>query len=180
MNVKNKNYLTINTEKLFKAVKDSSISASKIATMVLNRDDSYLTTVKTRGTMIEEDLNKLCMFLSLRVEDVVVNEPEKKEEPKTVAPQSNHSVAQLETLIVGLNTMYEAQKLQNECLNNILEQMKVTNTKINRLENALGQIVTNSIQIKENTGDSRDLLRDIKSTGAIISGRLRDLIGKFK
>lgn len=182
MNVQNQTYVTIDVEKLWKSIKACGISAGNLATMVLNRDKSYLTTVKTRGTMIEQDLIKLCAFLSIKVEDITIKPPVKEESEPILKNEKTtlNTAPQLELLILGLNQIYEAQKLQNEAINNMLIEIKATSTKINRLENALGQIVTNSIQIKENTGDSRDLLRDIKSTGAIISGRLRDLIGKFK
>lgn len=173
-------YVPIKVDVLWSAIKGSGITAGNLATMVLNRDKSYLTTVKTRGTMVKEDLEKLCTFLSVNIDDVLIKE-EKPVVKEPVKPASNQSAnAQLDMLIVGLNKMYEAQRLQNETLNNLLIEVKAGNAKTNRLENALGQIIPNLIQIKTTVDNSRDLIRDIKSTGATISGRLRDLIGKFK
>ena len=88
------------------------------------------------------------------------------------------NIPQLDTLILGLNQLYEMQKLQNEGVNNLLEQIKITNTKINRLENALGQIVNHSIAIKDPLTNQHNSIRDIKSSTATINGRVRDILNQ--
>lgn len=168
------------TTAIKKVITDCGIPYNKISTMVLNKDASYLSNAISAGKMNTDCLKSLCAFLSLEYDDiVVVIEPEKpKKQEVTEVPTTN--IPQLDVLIVGLNQLYETQKLEAECLKNILEQTKITNTKINRLENALGQIVNHAIAIKDQQTNIHNNIRDIKSSTATISGRTKDIYNKVE
>lgn len=162
------------------AIKNCGITKQKLSTMVLGKDASYLSNAVNTGKINTELLKKLCEFLSLEFDKTVVvmedkQTPQKEQKQPEVTVQN---IPQLDTLILGLNQLYEIQKLQNEGINNLLEQIKITNTKINRLENALGQIVNHSIAIKDTLTNQYNNIRDIKSSTATINGRVRDILNQ--
>lgn len=162
------------------AIKNCGITKQKLSVMVLGKDASYLSTALNTGKINTEVLKKLCAFLSLEFDTIVVvmedkQTPQKEQKQPEVTVQN---IPQLDTLILGLNQLYEMQKLQNEGINNLLEQIKITNTKINRLENALGQIVNHSIAIKDTLTNQYNSVRDIKSSTATINGRVRDILNQ--
>ena len=170
------------TTAITEALKKTGLTKGKISTMLLGRDQSYLSNATINGKINADDLKKLCDFLSLDYDKTVVVIEESKDAPKkesAIVDAKNNS-QQLDLLIVGINKMYETQKAQNELIGNLLVELKATNTKINRLENALGQIVSNAIEVKQNTQNELTAVKEIKSSCATISGRLRDMNSKFK
>lgn len=167
-----------NAEALEKAIKKIGIGKNKLSTMVMGRDASYLSNAITNGRANKEDLKKLCDFLSLDYDSVVIDKPQ----PETVdKPKSTpKDIVNLDALILGVNQLYQIEKTNSETMKEILEQLRVTNTKINRLENALGQTVSNVIEIKNTTNNNNTAIKEIKSSCNTMQGRLRDMINKFK
>lgn len=163
------------------AIKKCNVPKGKLSKMVLGAADSYLSNALVEGKMNEELLKKLCAFLSLDFEKVVVvieDVPKKVPEQKEVAPTPSANSQQLDILIVGLNQIYDMMKLQNECLTNILEQMKIANTRIKRMESTESEVIKNVILTKNVITDAHNSIRDIKSSTATINGRVRDLLNK--
>lgn len=177
MNPANRNYVPINTEEFFKKIKASGISASKLSKGVLKRDESYLTTVKTRGTMFEEDFNALCDFLSINPEDVTVKAEREVTHNEPITPSK---AVNLDALILGINQLYQIEKSNNELIKEVVEQIKISNTKQSRLENVVGQIHTNLIIVKNTLDKIEPTIRDTKSSVVTIAGRVRDMLQKFK
>lgn len=168
------NVVKFNSEIMQKAVKDSGVTMSKLSKLVINRDQTYVSKALTDGKCNKDDLKKLCEFLDVKYDDVIM-----LDEATTTKPVIGNN-ANLDLLIAGLNRLCEIEKANGEKLDNILTEIKSTNAKTNRLENALGQVVGNVIEIKNTENANNGLLKDLKSTGAVISGRLRDMVGKFK
>lgn len=168
------NVVKFNSEIMQKAIKDSGVTMSKLSKLVINRDQTYVSKALTDGKCNKDDLRKLCEFLDVKYDDIIM-----LDEATTVKPVIGNN-ANLDLLIAGLNRLCEIEKANGEKLDNILTEIKSTNTKTNRLENALGQVVGNVIEIKNTENANNGLLKDLKSTGAVISGRLRDMVGKFK
>ena len=71
--------------------------------------------------------------------------------------------------------MYENQKKMVELMEQMLVEIKALSVKQNRLENALGQIVQNSLIIKDTTDKLHDDNSNIRSTLNLISGRAKDI-----
>lgn len=156
------------------AINKSGISQKVITKMVLNRDPSFLSNSYTRGTMNQPDLKKLCEFLSLDYSVVATAEVSNDVKPSV----HNQSV---DTLIVGLNSIIELEKANNALLTELLQELKVSNTKASRFENIMGQVHSNILILKESMGkDVVPYLRDTKTATATISGRMKELLGKFK
>lgn len=115
--------------------KIKQITASQF---VMIKKQSYLTECISRGYISEESLKKLCGFLGIDVNSVIIkeSEPEPKKEPK----QFN-----FEDLIVGLNSLYNLEnkilaeiKAQNEILRGLSakksqdsEMLKNINSNLN-------------------------------------------------
>lgn len=163
-----------NSEIMQKAVKDSGITMNKLSRLVINRDATYVSKALTDGKCNKDDLRKLCEFLDVNYDEVIM-----LDESTTVKPVVGND-ANIDLLIAGLNRLCEIEKANGEKLDNILTAIEATNAKTNRLENALGQIVGNVIEIKNTENANNGILKDLKSTGAVVSGRLRDMVGKFK
>lgn len=161
------------------AISKSSISQKVITKMVLNRDPSFLSNSYTRGTMNKEDLKKLCEFLSLDYDSVVVAQAETTPaKDKTTAIAHGQSI---DTLIVGLNAIYEIEKENNKLLTDLLQELKVSNTKAGRFENIMGQVHSNILIMKESMSkDMIPYIRDTKTATATMSGRMKELLSKFK
>lgn len=163
--------------KVRSALEKMNVSLDKISILVLGRDSSYISKTTNRGRIQVEDLKKLCEFCSINYEDVIVAPPEPTATTQVVENKSDSlTVAPLETIIVGLNTMYENQNKMCEVLDQLLVELKALNAKQNRLENALGQMVTNTLIVKENTNKIVDAQNHLKSQANIISGRTRDIV----
>jgi hypothetical protein len=86
----------------------------------------------------------------------------------------------METLIVGVGTLYEEQKKTNDLIAQLLIEVKATNAKQNRLENALGQIVQNTIVAKDTASMMLKKETEIKDQMNLISGRTRDIVQAFQ
>lgn len=170
----NDSMVKFNSDAIQKAIKDSSIPMNKLSKLVINRDPTYVSKAVADGKCNKEDLKKLCEFLDVKYDEVIMLDEETTVKPK-VGNDTN-----VDMLIVGLNKLCEIEAKNAEKLDLILTELKATNTKSNRIENALGQIVGNVIEIKNTENANNGLLKDLKSTGAVLSGRLRDLLGKFK
>lgn len=156
-----------NVEKLSKAISDSKITGVKLSTMILGKGNTYVSEALRDGRCNADALKKLCEFLDLDYNDIVILDVEE------IKPTDNTS--NLDTLIIGLNQLYQIEKSNNELLVQILEQMKVSNAKVNRLENVIGQIHTNVIQIKEDEKELIGVEREAKSSIATISMRTKDI-----
>ena len=160
------------------AIKKCGIPKGKLSTMVLGRDASYLSNATIQGKCNKEDLKKLCEFISLDYNAIVI-----VDEPKPQPAEKRQSVgndANIDLLIVGLKNLCEIEQANGAKLDAILTEIRGTNTKLNRIENAVGQAVSNVIEVKNTTNANNTILKDLKSTGAVISGRLRDMVAKFK
>lgn len=71
-------------------------------------------------------------------------------------------------------------ELAAELMKQLVEQVRVTNVKLGRFENLLGQMHANTIGIKDNTKELENVMRENKSSVAGIAGRVRDLAQQFK
>lgn len=136
------------TEALKKAIDDSHIPMIKISTMILGMEQTYVSKSLRDGKISKDKLKKLCDFFGLTYEDMIIT-PIPKKEPEVKEIKAPSDVVNLDALILGINQLYQIEKSNNELLSQLLEQMKVSNAKVNRLENVIGQIHTNVIQIKE-------------------------------
>lgn len=176
--LKDDEYVKIDGKKVRDAIAKTGLSLDRISTVVLNRDQSYISKATNRNAIGIAELKKLCEFLALDYDSLVIQ----KEEPVTAnqTKETNLSQASLETIIVGTNLMYENQKKMIEVMEQMLIEIKALNAKQNRLENALGQIVQNTVVLKENTTKSIEKANDLKSTVNIISGRVKDLTQTFQ
>ena len=163
-----------NSEIMQRAIKDSGITMNKLSRLVINRDPTYVSKAMNEGKCNKDDLKKLCEFLDVKYDEVIMLDESTATKP-VVGNDAN-----IDLLIAGLNRLCEIEKANGEKLDAVLTEIKATNTKTNRLENALGQVVGNVIEIKNTENANNGLLKDLKSTGAVISGRLRDMVGKFK
>ena len=159
-------------DKHIKEIEGKNFKGVKISTFILGADQTYYSKSINSGTININQLDKLCAYYDLDKNDYIVT----TEEPKPVTIDSTSNNGQLDTIIVGLNVLYEAQKQNNELMSQMLEQLKIVNTRVNRLENAIGQIVSNSIQIKELGEEAYKETKEVKSSVAIINGRVRDIL----
>lgn len=167
---------------VIRQIEGDNYKGIKISQFILHRDVSYYSKIIRNGVCNAEDFKTLCAYYELNEEDFIFNEPENNSNETTakvkpIAPSSDKNV---ELLVVGLNKMYELEMNNQKLLNDLLTEIRATNVKMNRLENALGQIVSNSIEIKTTVSNDSGTIRDIKSGVAVTSGRLKDLLGKFK
>lgn len=175
----NKDSINFDSKKLAEAVKKSGITMTKLSTMVLNRGVTYVSEALRDGRCKNEDLKKLCAFLDLNYEDIIIVEvPEPKKEDVSVKTPSQ--VVNLDALILGVNQLYQIEKQNNEILGQIAEQIRATNAKLSRFENLLGQMHVNTLAVKENTKELENVMRENKSSVAGIAGRVRDLTQQFK
>ena len=101
-----KDYMVkVDADKLNSAIMKSGITKGKLSRMILNRDQSYLSNVSTKAvpTMNEADLKKLCEFLDLNMNDLIIEETPKV--VKTMATPKD--VVNLDALILGINQLYQ-------------------------------------------------------------------------
>lgn len=175
MRYKEGQYVSINAQMLSEAIKKSGVDQTKLSTMLLGKNNAYISQSITRGTFDKSELQKLCMFLNIDY-DLVVVVPKMLKQETTVNPKEDSlAIPQLETLICGTNFMYENQKKMLELMEQMLVEIKALSVKQNRLENALGQIVQNSLIIKDTTDKLHDDNSNIRSTLNLISGRAKDI-----
>lgn len=165
-----------NGDKILEGIKKSGITQDKLSTMVLGKNPAYISQSIARGSFDIEQLQKLCQFLGLSYDECIIKDVPKKEESVAKEGKSADAIPQLETLIVGMNTMYEMQKEYTEVIKSLLVEIKALNQKQNRLENALGQIVQNSIIIKETENKIADSTNAVRSQINLANGRLKDLV----
>ena len=178
-----------NAETVKEKILESGTSYAKLSTLVLDRSPSYIGNCLERGVMSEDELKKLCKFIDLKYNDVLIKDepktktPVKKEEKSDAAgvPAKDYS-DKIDLLTVGLETLYTGQVETNKLLKELIQEIKVSNQKLERLEkkvntieNATGQTYTRSIAISEHTGNTNEHLREIKSTLATIKGRSTDI-----
>ena len=171
-------FVQFNGEAVKLAIKKMGLTMDKLSTMVLGLDQSYVSKACIQGRIREEHLKKLCDFMSLDYDSVIIKPEPPKPEPKA-EPQVTPTSVSLETLVVGLNTVYEQHKETNGMLKELLVEIKALNVKQNRLENALGQIVSNSIAMKEHIVEMKEQNNYLKSQANITNGRLKDLVNVF-
>lgn len=175
MRYKEGQYVNINSQMLSDAIKKSGLDQTRLSTMLLGKNNAYISQSIVRGTFDKDELQKLCTFLGIEYKLVVVT-AEMLKQKEIVNPKDNVPIVpQLETLICGTNLMYENQGKMIELMEQMLIEIKALNAKQNRLENALGQIVQNSIMVKDNTAKLHDDNSSIKSTLNLINGRVKDI-----
>lgn len=179
MRYSNDRYVEVDSAVINEAVRRSGLDKGKLSTMLLNKNQSYISQSLSRGSFNIVELKRLCEFLGIEVDSVI-----KKSEPPLVVPEKSAETsdlgAKVETCIIGMGTLYEEQKKVTDLLSQMLVELKALNAKQNRLENALGQLVQNSIITKENVGKVLDVQNHLKSQANIISGRTRDLVQVFQ
>lgn len=172
-------FVDIDVEVLNKAIDKSGLDKVKLSSMLLGKNTAYISQSLIRGTFAIAELKKLCEFLGISVDSCI-----KKSEPPLVVPEPSKNAddtsAKLETVIVGVGTLYEEQKKLTDLISQMLVELKALNAKQNRLENALGQIVQTSLVVKENTNKISDKQGEIKSQMNIISGRTKDIVNVFQ
>lgn len=164
--------MNINFEKLEKDVRSiegERFAGTKISEFIMGCDKTYWNYMKSTGRCNKKCLEKLCSYYNLKVDEYTAVE-------KPVEAKPTSTGLNVDTLIVGVNQLYQIEKANNELMTQILEQLKISNTKVNRLENAIGQILANSIQIKESNDDILKENKEVKSSVAIINGRVRDIL----
>lgn len=170
-------YVKFNGELVRSTIKKMGLTMDKISTMVLGTDQSYTSKACNTGRINDVYLRKLCEFLSLNYDTVLIADVLKESATKSVASNNPEvAIPHLETLIVGMNTMYEIQKEYSATMKDLLVEIKALNAKQNRIENALGQLVQNSIITKENTNKICDSANSIRSQLNLANGRLKDLV----
>ena len=176
-----KKFVVPNGDKIWEGIKKSGIAQDKLSVMVLGKNNGFISQSILRGTFDAEQLQKLCSFLGLEYEECIIKDvPKKREEPVVAEKKSTDATPHLETLIVGMNTMYEMQKEYTEAIKELLVEIKALNQKQNRIENALGQIVQNTIILKENTSKIADSTNAVRSQMNLANGRLKDLVDGSK
>ena len=172
-------FVVPNADVIWSAIKKSGIPQDRLSVMVLGKNSAYISQALSRGSFERENLKKLCEFLGINYDDAVVKVAPKED----VAVASNNTevtIPHLETLIVGMNTMYEMQKEYSATMKDLLVEIRALNTKQNRIENALGQLVQNSIITKENTNKICDSTNAVRSQLNLANGRLKDLVDGVK
>ena len=184
----------INSIKLKNALEDSPISVSKLSSMVLNRGTSYISGCIRDSSMGEEDLNTLCRFLNLKPADYILTEHTESNHltnKKTEKEQKNTSEtidynSKLDTLIVGLNVMYEEQSKTNKLLQQLIEMMSNNGNKIENIEqriksidNSSGQTLAKITEMKEYEEEIADSIIKLKSSVNTVSGRTNDILRKI-
>ena len=93
----------------------------------------------------------------------------------------------MDTVLVGIQVMYEEQKKTNELISELLKEIKAQNVKMDRVEkristveNAVGQILPKLIIVNDHEEDIVQYLRDIKSSTAILNGRTKDILASVE
>ena len=170
-------YVNVNSEVIKTKIKACGITMDKLSTMVLGCDSSYVSKSLNAGRFHIDKLTKLCEFLNIDVDAIIIEVNVNRE---VVGTSESLAAPQLETMIVGLNTIYETQRKMCEFMEQMLTEIKCTNAKQNRLENALGQIVQNTLILKETTNKISDKNNEIKSQMNLISGRTKDIVNVFQ
>lgn len=176
--------VNFNVEKLKEAIEASGIPATKLSSMVLNRGTAYISNTcdVKGGRMGREDLERLCKFLDISFDALVI-----KDEPKPVekvdAPVDKAKAEQLDTLVVGLNVIFEEFQKLNALMDTLAREQKVTNTVLSRMEqrlgsidNSNGQILAKAIKSNDNEEEISEAVGKIKSGISIIQGRTKDIL----
>ena len=119
---------------LVKASKGMSIT--KISTMILNRNESYITNCATRGKMNTTDYKKLCDLFNLDRLAYIVDEEEIKKE----LPQNENIITGITSIVNTLKLILAENKEIKYKLKNIEEMTKAmkddahkTNEKVNAI-----------------------------------------------
>lgn len=175
-----KETVVFDSDKLLAAVKSSKITRAKLSTMVLNRGDTYISDAIRDSRCNSEDLKKLCDFLDLKYDDIIVPKETATEDDKPTEVKTPSQIVNLDALILGINNLYQIEKDNAEIMKQLLEQVRATNVKLGRFESLLGQMHVSMLAIKENTKDIEGVNRETKSSVAGIAGRVRDLTQQFK
>ena len=185
------NAVKFNNDIIAKKLEEKGVSGKKVSSVILERSSNYISSCLKRQLIGEKELKRLCMFLDVNYDDVLIIEPEIVEEKveevvknnavpdSTCIPDYNDKI---DLLTVGINTLYEGQCETNNLLKELIQEIKVTNQKlerveqkVNTIENAVGQTVSKSIMILDTQKNIETHLRDAKSTLAIIKGRTTDI-----
>ena len=172
-------YVEIDPELIEVSIKKSGLDKTKLSSMLLGKNTSYISQSLSRGSFDVIELKRLCEFLGISVDSCI-----KKSESPLVVPEQVDKVAELgakvETCITGIGTMYEEQKKITDLLSQMLVELRALNAKQNRLENALGQLVQNALIDKETQGKIYDNAKEMRSQVDLANGRLRDIIESLK
>ena len=181
--------VNINSEKLSKAIRDSGISYGKLSKLVLKRGNNYINSCLQKGTINKTDLDLICEFLGVKPDKFVIEVKEEKIEKPVVKRESGPAVLSkdMDTVLVGIQVMYEEQKKTNELISELLKEIKAQNVKMDRVEkristveNAVGQILPKLIMVNDHEEDIVQYLRDIKSSTAILNGRTKDILASVE
>lgn len=176
----NKDTVMFDSAKLSVAIKKSGITMAKLSTMVLNRGETYVSDALRYSRCKADDLKKLCDFLDLKCDDIIVPKETDLENDKPAEVKTPSQVINLDALILGINNLYQIEKGNAETMKQLLEQVRATNVKLGRFENLIGQMHAGTLAIKENTKEIENVMRENKSSVAGIAGRVRDLSQRFK
>lgn len=178
--IMSKDTVILNSEKLLAAIKKSGVTMTKLSKLVLNRGDTYISEALRDSRCKADDLKKLCDFLDLKYDEIVVPKETETKKDKPIEVKTPSQVVNLDALILGINNLYQIEKDNAETMKQLLEQVRATNIKLGRFENLLGQMHANTIGIKDNTKELENVMRENKSSVAGIAGRVRDLTQQFK
>jgi len=185
MRASDRKFVIPNGEKIIESIKKSGISQDKLSTMVLGKNSAYISQSISRGSFDAENLKRLCEFLGVEYETCIVSDVPKKAETVELSTGENADVVPyIQTMVAGLNTMYNMQKEYIESMKSAIkeltEEIKSLNAKQNRLENALGQIVQSSLITKENTGKAVDTMSAVRSQMNMANSKLKELVDGSK
>ena len=178
-------YVKFNSEVFEAEVKKNKINKQKLALAVLDISTSSYARYMSKGEMPKELLEKACEYCKIDIHKVLnpVKNPEVEVEKKPATIQQNDS----ELLVVGMNCILEDQKAMVKLLTDLVDQIKISNQKLSRieekmhtLENATGACVSNLIQVKDNTKATVETIERVRSNTALISGRVKDLTDKYE
>lgn len=169
------NYVEFDVNKVRKAVEICGTPGVKLSQFVLGKSPEFISKCLSTGRMEIEALKKLCEFLSLKYDDVLIEMPEIKSTQK-----DDNLKTSLDLLLVAMTELTEHVKKQNEMLEEIVTQSKANNVKSNRFENALGQTVSNTIAIKDTLADIVKQGNERNSALNMTTGRLKDIYENTK
>lgn len=163
-------------------IESNGIGPSKLSSLVLNRDPSYISQACLKESINVDDLKKLCKFFDLDYNSLVIEDEPKLAPQKASSKKETDYGEKLDIMLVGVNTLYETNTTTNELLREFIKELRAISVKMDRIEkrvgsveNATGQLVAKSVSINENLEGVEKNIKDAKSSLAIINGRVTDI-----
>lgn len=168
---RNSNRVKIDGEAYKQAIKSTGFTPAKISTAFLGRDNTYLSHAFCDNRIDKDAFAKINNMFSLNGEDFIVEETP-TDYPEPAKPQNVN---------VSVDTSKLEEKLDSliKAVEDLTTVELDTRKKLNSLENALGQIVSNTKLSLEHQDIDLDSIDDgiskVNSSLNIIKGRLDDI-----